>query len=93
MICNKNWYRCKEPTRLVSIKNSQNAILAQAQMLEREDIMLRLIGPGHDMVANDISHHKSCINKSKAIRTPLFNDKCDFLIKSLPDQYRTIIQE
>ena len=70
----------------------QNAILAQAQRLEREDIMLRLVGPGHDMVANDISHHKSCINKSKAIRTPLFNDKCDFLIKSLPDQYRTLIQ-
>ena len=93
MICNKNWYRCKEPTRLVSIKNIQNAILAHAQRLEREDIMLRLIGPGHNMVADDISHHKSYINKSKAIRTPLFNDKCGFLIESLPDQYKTIIQE
>ena len=74
-------------------KNSQNAILAQAQRLGREDIMLRLIGPGHDMVANDICQHKSCINKSKAIRTALFNYKCGFLIKSLRDQYKTIIQE
>ena len=117
VICNKKWYRCKKPTGLVSTKNSQNAILAQAQRLGREDIMLRLIGPGHDMMANDICYHKPCINKFKAIRTlkgrsakqtlydvaftiliqniegPLFNDKCGFLIKSLRDQYRAILQE
>ena len=54
VICNKKWYRCKAPTTFVSIKNSQNAILAHAQRLGREDIMLRLIGPGHDVVANDM---------------------------------------
>ena len=79
--------------------------------------MLILIGPGHDMMANDICYHKPCINKFKAIRIlkgrsarqtlydvaftiliqniegPLFNDKCVFLIRSLRDQYRTILQK
>jgi len=32
--------------------------------------MLRLIGQGHDMVANDIAYHKPCMDNFKAQRIP-----------------------
>ena len=40
-------------------------MLAQAQRLGREDTMLTLIGPGHDMVANDMLSHMSRLEDEK----------------------------
>ena len=62
VICNKRWMRGKQPTCRVSTKNSQQKIIYKAKQLNREDILLRLIGKGHDMVANDISYHKPCMD-------------------------------
>ena len=42
-----------------------------ANTLNREDILLRLIGQGHDMVANGISYHAPCMNAFKATRIPI----------------------
>ena len=36
--------------------------------LKRNDILLRIIGKGHDMVANDACYHPSCMNAFKAAR-------------------------
>lgn len=49
-------------------KNSQKAIEEKAKKLGRDDVLLRLIGQGHDMVANDIAYHKPCMNNFKAQR-------------------------
>ncbi|KAK1874953.1 Phosphate-binding protein PstS 3 [Dissostichus eleginoides] len=68
VICNKQWLRGKEPTSKVSTKNSQKTIELKANKLGRDDILLRLIGQGHDMVANDIAYHKPCMNNFKAQR-------------------------
>ncbi len=68
VICNKQWLRGKEPISMVSTKNSQKAIEEKAKKLGRDDILLRLIGQGHDMVANDIAYHKPCMNNFKAQR-------------------------
>ena len=45
-------------------------ITEKAKKLNREDILLRLIGQGHDMVANDICYHKPCMATFKAQRLP-----------------------
>lgn len=70
VICNKQWLRGKEPTCKVSTKSSQQAIIEKAKTVNREDILLRLIDQGHDMVPNDISYHKPCMNIFKAQRVP-----------------------
>ena len=41
-----------------------------ANKLNREDILLRLIGQGYDMVANGISYHAPFINAFRATRNP-----------------------
>lgn len=66
VICNKQWLRRKEPISMVSTINSQKAIEEKAKKLGRDDILLRLIGQGHDMVANGIAYHKPCMNNFKA---------------------------
>jgi len=70
LICNKRWMRGKEPTCRVSTENSQQNIIYKAKQLNREDILLRLIGKGHDMVANDISYHKPSTDAFQAHRVP-----------------------
>jgi len=60
----------REATCRVSTENSQQKITYMAKQLKRQDILLRLIGKGHDMVANDISYHKPCMNAFKAHRLP-----------------------
>lgn len=70
IMCNKHWFQGKQPMSKVSTKNSQNAIEEKAKQLGRNDILFRLIGQGHDMIANDIAYHKSCMNKFKAQRVP-----------------------
>ena len=47
----------REPTYKVSTESSQQAIVDMAKKLNKEDVLLRLTGQGHDMVANDISYH------------------------------------
>ena len=70
VICNKRWMKGKEPTCKVATDSSQQAIVAMANKLKREDILLRLIGQGHDMVANGICYHAPCMNAFKATRIP-----------------------
>ena len=38
--------------------------------LKKNDILLSIIGHGHDMVANDACYHPSCMNAFKAARIP-----------------------
>lgn len=61
VICNKQWLQKKEPISMVSTINSQKAIEEKAKKLGRDDILLRLIGQGHDMVTNGIAYHKPCM--------------------------------
>lgn len=70
VICNKRWMKQKEPNCKVSTEMSQKAIIQKARDLHRDDILLRLIGQGHDMIANDISYHLSCMNAFRATRIP-----------------------
>ena len=70
VICNKRWMKGKEPTCKVATDSSQQAIIAMANKLNRDDILLRLIGQEHDMVANGISYHAPCMNAFKATRIP-----------------------
>ena len=68
LICNKRWAKGKTPATMVSTECSQQAIADKAKQLNREDILLRLVGHGHDMVANDISYHLPCMNAFRAAR-------------------------
>lgn len=70
VICNKRWMKGEEPKCKVSTKTSQESIIQKAKDLNRDDILLRLIGQRHDMIANDISYHLSCMNAFRAQRTP-----------------------
>ena len=70
VICNNVWLKGKLPTSKVSTKNSQHFILNRAKQLNRDDILLQMIGQGHDMVANDICYHTPCMNKFKVSRIP-----------------------
>lgn len=70
VICNKRWMKGKEPNSKVSTQTSQQAIIQKAKDLKRDDILLRLIGQGHDMIANDIAYHISCMNAFRATRLP-----------------------
>jgi hypothetical protein len=70
VICNCQWFRGKEPQCKVSTQNSQRFIIDKANKLNREDILQRVIGAGHDMVANDICYHMPCMNAFKARRIP-----------------------
>ena len=70
VICNKRWMKGKEPKCKVSTETSQNSIIQKAKDLQRDDILLRLIGQGHDMIANDISYHLTCMNAFRATRIP-----------------------
>ena len=60
----------KEPTCNVSTDSNQQAIVAMANNLNRDDILLRLIGQGHDMIGNGISYHAACMNALKDTRIP-----------------------
>lgn len=97
-----------EPTSKVSTDSSQKVITDKAKKLNREDIMLRLIGQEHDMVANDIRYHRPCMATFKAQCLPTgisaqqnmydiaftrLVEMYGFLIKSLRDQYRAILHE
>ena len=62
IVCNKRWMKGKEPTCKSSTESSQQAIIVIANTLNREDILLRLIGQGHDMVANGISYPAPYMN-------------------------------
>jgi len=44
--------------------------VAMANTLNREHMLLRLKGQGHDIVANDKSYHAPCMNAFKATRIP-----------------------
>ena len=70
IICNKRWQKGKEPSRKITTKNSQETIKDFAKKLNRRDILLRIIGHGHDMVANDACYHAPCMNAFKATRIP-----------------------
>ena len=54
----------------VSTYSSQKLIMDKAQQINWQDILLRLNGPGHDMVANDICYHPPCMNAFRALRIP-----------------------
>ena len=41
----------------------------------RKDVLHRLIGSGHDMIANDICYHKPCMNLFRATTIPTEADK------------------
>ena len=57
----------KAPIARVSTESNQRAITEKGKKLSREDILLRLIGQGHNMVVNDISYHNiPCMNAFKA---------------------------
>ncbi|XP_030833483.1 uncharacterized protein LOC105441519 [Strongylocentrotus purpuratus] len=69
IICDKKWkLKGKGPVCKVSTKSSQMSIEERARKLGRDDILQRLIGQGHDMIANDITYHSTCMNKFKALR-------------------------
>ena len=70
--------------------NGQRFIIEKARQLNRKDVLHRLIGAGHDMIANDICYHKPCMKLFRATRTPTEADKTslydtafNLLIKSL----------
>lgn len=63
LVCGKEYYRSKKPTLKVATKNREDSIRTKAKLLGREDILLRLEGHGHDMVANDICYHRECMAK------------------------------
>lgn len=65
--CSKRWYRGKESTSKVSRHNSQQGTRDKAKQLVRQDILNRLAGRGHDMVA---SYHAPCMNTIRAVRIP-----------------------
>ena len=44
----------------------QTLLIEKAMELKRQDVILRLQGAGHDLVANDICYHKKCMNVFKA---------------------------
>ena len=67
IICNKRWMKRKEPACKPSTKSSQQAIVVIGNTLNMEDILLRVISQGHDMVANGISYPAPYMN---AIRIP-----------------------
>jgi len=52
----------------VSTESSQQTIIDKAKLLNQEDILLRLIGQGHDMIANDICYHKKCMDSFRSRR-------------------------
>ena len=56
VICVKRYYRRKLPNSKVCTRSSEKAINSRAKLLDREDILLRIAGAGHDMVANDICY-------------------------------------
>ncbi|XP_030850316.1 uncharacterized protein LOC105440428 [Strongylocentrotus purpuratus] len=69
IICNKKWkLKGKGPVCKVSTKSSQMSIEERARKLGKDDILQRLIGQGHDTIANDITYHSTCMNKFKALR-------------------------
>ena len=70
VICNKRWQKGKEPTTKVSTKGTEQAIIEKAQKLGRDDILKRIVGAGHDMVANDIQYHKLCMDRFRNERIP-----------------------
>ena len=71
VICAKKWFRGKRPDCKVTTHNSQEAVITHARQLKRNDILQRLVGAGHDMVANDICYHAPCMNAFKATRVPV----------------------
>ena len=70
IICNRHWSKGKAPTSKISTIQAQKTLTTQAQKLNRQDILHRLVGEGCDMVANDICYHTPCMNKFKATRVP-----------------------
>lgn len=60
----------KRPYCKVTTDNIQEAIINHARQLKRDDILHRLVGAGHDLIANDICYHAQCMNAFKATRVP-----------------------
>ena len=85
----KKWLKGKEPNSRVSTEHSQEVIVEKAEKLNQNDIMLRLIGPGHDMVAKHICYHKLCMASFKAKRFHSEKSSKTFCIPGLYSSYRT----
>ena len=67
VICNKRWRDGKAPVSKITMPY-QPLLIEKAMELKRQDVILRLQGAGHDLVANDICYHKKCMNAFKATR-------------------------
>ena len=70
VICGNHWHKSKRPSSKVTTQNAQKSIYEQAEKLNRQDVLHRLVGDGCDMVANDICYHVTCMNKFRATRVP-----------------------
>ena len=70
IICNKRWSKGKEPSRKITTQNSQESVKDLANKTKRIDILLRIVGHGHDMVGNDACYNPSCINAFKVAHIP-----------------------
>ena len=81
----------KEPNSRLSTEHNQEISVEKAEKLNRNDIMLRLIGDGHDMVANDTCiinlYHKLCHSKqSVSIQKNLHKNVYDLAFTHLIEQ-------
>ena len=74
----------------MSTLKSQNVIIEKARKLQRDDILLRVAGQGHDMVANDICYHKTCMDNFKASIVPIGKSSIQ---KSYDAAYSRLFQE
>jgi len=70
VICNKIWHKKRRPCSTITSQNREQNIVAKAQQLDRQDLLLRLTGHGHDMVSNDICYHKQCMDRFMCARIP-----------------------
>ena len=68
VICSEKWKRSHLPDCNVSTVRRQQSIIKKAKALGRDDILTRIVGAGHDMVANDICYHIECMNLFMATR-------------------------
>ena len=48
----------------------KDSLEKRAEKLKRYDILSRLVGQGHDLVANDICYYVPCMNLFKVTRIP-----------------------
>ncbi len=68
IVCGKTFFRGQRPKCKVALMQTQHKIVEKATQLNETDILLRISGEGHDMVANDICYHKTCMDRFKTRR-------------------------